>query len=229
MEQKATSLLAAFKNTNAFGTKYAADFPAGSVGAAQFGIINNAVTTLGSLGTTQVSGVNSVQNSVLAKAIGRQHLHDDLIAINDAAHSLVLTGNTALAGKFPMPPHHGDQALLNSARAFANDAAPFTALFTSVGLPADFITHLNADITMFETANSSKGSSMLAQGGATGGIVDAAHKAAIALHVLDTVVKNTYKSNPQRLAEWTIASHVEKHTPVTRAKPAPAPAPAPGN
>ena len=46
---------------------------------------------------------------------------------------------------------------------------------------------------------------------------------AIALHILDTIVKNTYRANPQPLAEWVIASHVEKHMPVPKAKAAAAP------
>jgi len=45
------------------------------------------------------------------------------------------------------------------------------------------------------------------------------------LHVLNTVVKNTCKNNPAKLAEWATASHVEKHTPVPRAKPTPSPTP----
>jgi hypothetical protein len=32
------------------------------------------------------------------------------------------------------------------------------------------------------------------------------------------------ENNPAKLAEWATASHVEKHTPVPRAKPAAAPA-----
>ena len=60
----------------------------------------------------------------------------------------------------------------------------------------------------------------------TGGIDDTTHKAAVALHVVDTIVRNKYKNDAAKLAEWTIASHVEKHTPVARAKPAPTP-PAP--
>jgi hypothetical protein len=30
------------------------------------------------------------------------------------------------------------------------------------------------------------------------------------------IVPNTYANDPQKLAEWVIASHVEKHTPVPR-------------
>jgi hypothetical protein len=41
---------------------------------------------------------------------------------------------------------------------------------------------------------------------------------------MNTVVKNTYKNNPAKLAEWATASHVEKHTPVPRAKPVATPA-----
>jgi hypothetical protein len=35
---------------------------------------------------------------------------------------------------------------------------------------------------------------------------------------------NACKNDPSKLAEWATASHVEKHTPVPRAKPAAAPA-----
>jgi hypothetical protein len=224
MELKETSLLATFKTVSAFGIKYTADFPLPGIGGQQFALVTTAVTSLGNLGSTQVSGGEQIHAGVLSKAVGRVHLHDDMIAITNAAHSLVLTGNTAIAGKFLMPHSNGDQALLNSARAFQTDAAAFSAALISLGLAANFITNLGADITAFETAVGAKGSGQLAQGGATGGIADAAHKAAIALHILDTIVKNTYKANPVRLAEWVIASHVEKHTPV----PHPTPTPPPG-
>jgi hypothetical protein len=100
----------------------------------------------------------------------------------------------------------------------------FVLVHTTVGLAADFIAQLNADITAFETVITAKGTAADAQAGATGGLADAAHQAAVALHVLNTVVKNTCKNNPAKLAEWATASHVEKHTPVPRAKPAVAPA-----
>ncbi len=176
------------------------------------------------LGATQVSGNEQTHSAVLAKVAGRFHLHDDLIGITNAAHSLVLLGTAGLAGKFLMPHNNGDQALLNAARAFAADAAAFQAQLVSVGLAADFITHLNADITAFEAAVTAKGTALGTQAGATGGLEDAAHKAAVALHVLNTIVKNTYKNNPAKLAEWATASHVEKHTPVPKVKPAAAPA-----
>jgi len=225
MKKKINSLVATFKTVDAFGIKYAADFAPASLGGQQFALVHAAVPMTAGLGATQVSGKEQTHSAVLAKVAGRFHLHDDMIGITNAAHSLVLLGNTGLAGKFLMPHNNGDQALLNSARAFAADAVAFTAQFISVGLPATFITQLNADITDFETAVTTKGTARGAQAGATGGLADTAHQAAVALHVLNTIVKNTYKNDPAKLAEWATASHVEKHTPVPRPpKPAATPA-----
>src|SRR5260221_621364 len=118
-----------------------------------------------------------------------------------------------------------NQQVTSLTATFKNTAAAaFSAPLISLGLHADFLTQLGTDITAFEAAITAKGAGVGAQAGATGGLEDAAHKAAIALHVLNTIVKNTYKNNPAKLAEWTTASHVEKHTPVTRAQPSATPA-----
>jgi|SRR5665213_417364 len=224
MKQKISSLITTLKNTDAFGIKYATDFSAASLGGQQFALVHAAVTSTAGLGATQVSGGEQTHGAVLAKVAGRFHLHDDMIGITNAVHSLVLLGTGGLAGKFLMPHNNGAQALLNAARAFAADAVAFQAQFVNVGLSADFITTLNADITAFEGTITAKGSARESQAGATGGLEDTAHQAAVALHVLNTIVKNTYKNNPAKLAEWATASHVEKHTPVPRAKPAATPA-----
>lgn len=224
MKQKIANLTATFKTVTAFGGKYAADFPATSVGGQQFTLVSAAVTQTATLGADQVSGGESAHAGVLSKAAARFHIHEDLHKIADAAHSLVLMGTAGLQGKFLMPRSGGDGSLLNSARAFQNDAPAFSAQFISLGLPDDFIAQLGTDIADLETAIKSKGAGMGTRAGATGGLEDTANKAAVALHVLKTVVPNTYKNDPAKLAEWATASHVEKHTPVPRKKPATAPA-----
>ncbi len=218
MQHKIASLTAAFKTVSAFGIANAADFPPTSTGGQQFALVSAAVPQTATFGAAQVSGTESAHAGALSKVAGRFHLHDDLHGIADAAHSLVLMGTAGLQGKFLMPRSGGDQALLNSARAFQTDAAAFSAQFISLGLSADFITQLGTDITDLETAIKARGAGTGAQAGATGGLEDTANKAAIALHVLKTIVPNVYKNDPAKLAEWASASHVEKHTPVPRAK-----------
>lgn len=218
-------LLATCKTTTAFGVKYTADFPAPTVGGQQFAIVSAAVPQQGDLGAQQVSGDHQKKAGVKSKAVAYLQLHDDLLHISGAAHSLVLLGTPGLDGKFHLPRNHGAQAMLNTARAFQKDAPAFSAAMIGLGMDADFLAHLDTHITDFETAIAAKGTGQLAEGKATGGMEDAAHKAAIALRVLDTIVPLKYANDPAKLAEWTIASHVERHTPVPRAKPAP-PAPA---
>jgi hypothetical protein len=216
MKHKIASLTATLKTTAAFGVKYAADFPATSTGGQQFALVSAAVPQTATLGAAQVSGGESAHAGALSKVAGRFHLHNDLHGIADAAHSLVLMGTAGLQGKFLMPRSGGDQSPLNTARAFQTDAAAFSTQFISLGLPATFITQLGTDITDFEAAIKAKGAGTGTRSGATGGLEDTANKAAIALHVLKTIVPNTYKNDPAKLAEWATASHVEKHTPVAR-------------
>ena len=115
-----------------------------------------------------------------------------------------------------MPRSQSDQALLNAARAFATDAAPFQAQFVSLKLATTFIADLNDEIDDFEKAIKAKGSGGGKKAGATGGLRQTIHDAGIALHVLNTVVPNTYKNDPAKRAEWVVASHVAKHTPKSR-------------
>jgi len=216
MKQNEINLLATCKTVDTFGDENAADFPATSTGGKQFALIKAAVTATAGLGTDQVTADEEKHGGVLDEAALRLKLHTDLLNISTAVHSLVLLGATGLAGQFLMPRHGRDQELLNVARAFAADAAPIQAQLIELKLPATFLADLNQDISDFETAIKAKGSGKGKKGKATTGIAKIIHDAGIALHVLNTVVPNTYANDPAKRAEWVIASHVEKHTPKSR-------------
>jgi len=188
MNHREISLIATFKTADAFGDKYAADFPDHEEGGKQFARVKTAVTATADLGATQVSADEDKHGGVLDEAALRLKLHDDLLAISKAAHSLTLLGTTGLDGKFHMPRSQSDQALLNAARAFATDAAPFQAQFVSLKLATTFIADLNDEIDDFEKAIKAKGSGGGKKAGATGGLRQTIHDAGIALHVLNTVV-----------------------------------------
>jgi len=216
-------MIATFRTAAAFGAKYAADFPLAGLGGRQFAIITAAVTATGQLGATQLSGADTAHSAVLSKAATRIHLHDDLVAINRTAHTLALLGTPGLEGKFRLPRSAGGQTLLNTARAFAADAIPLKAQFVEAKLPADFLDTLAADTTAFEQAVLAKGAGTTTQAGATGGLEDTVHKAAVALHAVDGLVRNTYAHDPVKLAEWIAASHVQR-APKHAAPPPPPPA-----
>jgi hypothetical protein len=225
MEQASVRILDTFKRVDAFAGNYAAGFPVGSLAATQLAKIRAAIPQTGNLGGTQSAGNAAAHDAALKKAYDRVLIRRDLSAINHAAHSLTLMGVAGAAGTFKLTDNHGDQPLLDCARGFVTNATPLTAQFTQVGLPADFLTTLTAHITALETDNTAKGSSQLTAVGATGGIAKTVHDASVALHILDTVMRNTYRDNPVALAAWVTANHVERG-PHKAKTPAPAPAPA---
>ena len=220
MNHHDASLLATFKTTTDFGVKYAADFPTTGIAGQQFALVTSAVTQSETLGATQVAGVGQKHSGAISLAAARVQLHDDLVAIARAAHSLTLLGTDGLKGKFALSHNNSNQALINAANAFVTDATPLAAQMIGVGLPGDFIAHLTADIATFQAAISTKTAGAGVQAGATGALADAMHKAAIALHVLQSIVPNVYKNDAAKLAEWATASHVQKHTPVPHPQPA---------
>jgi hypothetical protein len=224
MEQASVRTLDTFNRVDAYGNTYASGFPAGSYGATLFAKIKAAIPQASTLSGTQSAGHATAHGAALAKAYDRVLIRRDLSAINHAAHSLALMGVTGLEGKFKITDHHGDQALLGSARGFVTNATPLTAQFVQLGLPADFLTTLGTHITQLETDNTAKAGGGEQQAGATGGIAQTVHDASIALHILDTVVRNTYANNPTALAAWVMASHLER-APQKAKAPAPAPEP----
>jgi hypothetical protein len=68
MKQKIVSLTAAFKTTDAFGIKYATDFPPASMGGQQFALIHAAVPQTADLGAAQVSGSSSAHAEVFVQS-----------------------------------------------------------------------------------------------------------------------------------------------------------------
>ena len=212
------------KRVDAFGTAHAAAIPATTLGAQQFAKVHAAVSQTTQFGATQVSGAGGQKQGTRSKTACRLALHASLAAIRDGAHSLALLGAPGLDAQFRLPRSGGEQALLNCARAFAADALPLKDQFLSLGMAANFLDTLKADTDAFEAATKVQSSGTGTQAGATAGIASTEHGAVIAVHVLDTIVRNLFHADPAILAAWAAARHIEH--PPTPPKPAP-PAPTP--
>jgi len=83
-------------------------------------------------------------------------------------------------------------------------------------MPADFIEVLNAAIALFETTIAESSTAKIERVGTNAGFEDPVKDCKEGLETLDPIVKMVYRNNPQKLAEWLVASHVERHTPIPR-------------
>lgn len=85
----------------------------------------------------------------------------------------------------------------------------------------DFLEDLQADIAAFEAAEDDQEGGLTQRVGATRGIAEAVRTGVAAVRWLDPILRNKYRDQPERLAEWLSASRIER---VPRAEKAANPA-----
>jgi hypothetical protein len=214
-----------FIRVRQFGATRQASFPKDTRGSEVLAQVNAVITELEGHATTQASGARAAKEGTALKAVARAALREDLEAISRTARAMALT-MPGLADKFRLPRNAGDQALLTAARAFAQDAAPLKEEFTRRGLPAGFLSELNAGITAFEESINSRAQKTGTRIAATVAVDDAIERGMNAVRELDAIVRNVFRNDPAALAEWTSASHVERapnhaNTPKPPSPPAP--------
>jgi hypothetical protein len=200
-----------------------AAFPAETLGGELFAALDAAVKELAAHAAKQASGQSAAQAGTTSRAAARAALREDLEAIRRTARAIALEDPDFL-NKFRLPRGKiNDQQLLATARAFAADAAPAKNEFVRHEMPADFLDDLNADIADFETAIAAQNQSQAAHVAATAAIDATLERAVNIVRRLDAIVRNKFRNDPQTLAGWLSATHVER----TRRRQPQSPPPAP--
>jgi len=120
-----------------------------------------------------------------ARAIGREH--------------------PEVVSKFRLPVDIGDEALLETARAFARNATPLRDTFVAHEFAPTFIEELQAAIAQFEQVAKTQTETRGAQVRATASLDACMSKAMDALYRLDGMVPNKIKGNPALEREWSVA------------------------
>ena len=212
----------AFQRAKNFGLKYATKFPVGSLGAKLFAQVAAAVPQAQGKAVEQKAAKGDRAKATLTKAQLHPELHDQLKAISESAHTLADLGTPGLEAKFRLPRSAGHGVLLTAARQFVKDATPLKAQFLTVNLTADFLDTLSQTITNFESAADDQSGGESGQVNATVGLAGTTAAAHKALRNLRTIVRNTFKHDPEVLAEWEVASHIEARK-AHHAAPAPTP------
>lgn len=192
-----------------FGAENAGDFPAGSVGAANFAAVGAVVAELYESGAAQASSGSAGRQGATAKAVAREDVREDLRLINRTARALAID-DAGLGDKFRMTRGDNDQVLLAAARSFLSDAAPLKKQFVEYGLPADFLEDLTRDIAAFEESVGEKNVAVGNLSAATAAIDEQIERGMNAFRRLNAIVPNKYRDNPAKLAAWASASHVAR-------------------
>lgn len=184
-----------------------------------FAAIQAAITELEQIGALRTSSGETKLSSSARRRLMRNELYTDLSAIAKIA-AQIERDNPDFVNKFRLPQtNRSDLVWLETARAFAADAAVVKQLFIDYGLPADFVADLNADTDAFEEVINQQDTSGRAGVGANADIDEILGDALKAKRTLDVVVPNIFRNDAGKLAEWTAASHVEKPPKKKKDKP----------
>lgn len=124
--------------------------------------------------------------------------------------------NKYLLSRDKMPYQEG----IERAKAFHKDGSTDKEKFLGFGLKNTFLDDLNTDITTFEGSGQGQIDAKMSSVGETANI-DALVERFMEIHApLNQIMKNLFADDPQLLAEWRTAAHIERK----KAKPKPPPA-----
>lgn len=191
-----------------FAAGHAASFPAGTLGGETIAELKGVIETLTQATTSQTSGLSSVQRATAERTAAREALRESMQAIARTARVMALD-TPGLENKFRLPRSGSDPALLNTARAFAADAAPLKDAFVRHEMPPSFIEEFETEIADLERAMSEQNVNRSAHVSATASVEATAERGMNAVRKLDVVVRNKFRDDAATLAAWESARHIE--------------------
>lgn len=196
-----------YEREMAFVADNAVDFPSASPGGKIADAQNTDITLIKQLASEQISAAGSQQIGLKDEALDEIYL---LIRMMSRAADAMEDEIPGVEDLFPLPRNRSEQNILAAARNFAAAAAPYEAKFIEYDLPTGFLANLQSLITAAETAAINSDKADERTGGATGGIKAAMTRCGERSKKLGAIVKNKYVNNPQKLAAWLVASHLER-------------------
>lgn len=198
-----------FEREQVFMTDNTADFLKDSPGDKAAKLHTNIINEMRSLAAQQISGSSSAAQSIGNKEEGLDDLMQMIRNINRAANAFEdeVPGSNL---KFRLPRNRSQQNILATARAFQTDATPLEAKFVEYGLSNNFLAELQSAIEQVDAAGTNADSGGEQQAAATGGLIDAAQRGMTNARKLNAIVRIKYQNNPQKLAAWTVASHLDR-------------------
>ena len=177
--------------------------------------LDSVITRLDAYAGAQATGMSAARQGTLGKDAVRARLLRDLVAIRRTARPMV-ANDPNLLRQFRVPHGQSDQAVLAVAVSVVAGVRQLKDQFILRGLPENFVEELEADIDALREAVGRNIENRRAHVTATAAIQELCGRGMKALRELNPYMRNTYVSEPAKLAAWLSASRVERRSPRVR-------------
>lgn len=168
------------------------------------------IARLNQAGITSASAEGAGESGTRSKAARFNEIVIDLRLVAKTAR-LIEQKDGSFQNTFTLPGGGltYDEAL-ERADSFIADAPAHDAKFSKYALTTTFFSDLAEDVSGFRASWQQQADGKRTGVGATADTEDAVADTLDNLRELDRVMKNHYRNDPQKLAEWLTASHIER-------------------
>lgn len=195
-----------FQSKAAFMRANKADFPANSPGGKTAQALEVSIGEILALAAAQSS--NLPAQHISNKDDSLEDLWRLMKKINRAARSLA-DEHDNIEDLFRLPRRQTEQNILAAARTFHRDSAAYEEDFPDYNVPETFRADLLDLVAEIESSAQDADAAGAEKSGATGAMLEKFRQAGKQSKKLSGIVENKYDDNPQKLAEWRIASHLK--------------------
>ena len=209
MDDRIRRLYEMFQRVTVFLTANADEFNDIPFVAVTVGKLQPLTNQLGALGADKVTMTAAAKDSTLSRGDARDSLRGLLEYIAEIWRVSYDEAGGA-ANKYRVPAGTNDQNLIAAGKAFAAAFGADQTIFLEHGAPAATAADIQSKTDAFERAVTAAETAYGERVGANAGFSEPARAAKILVEKLAPTVKRRYRDDPRKLAEWLIASHVEK-------------------
>jgi Fe-S-cluster formation regulator IscX/YfhJ len=220
MSEREQNIFDMFKNTAQFDVESAADYASIAEAAARFTSVRSVIANLENFTADRASGARG--QAVEQKSVIRAAIRRKMTDYARTARALNID-DPGFRRLFRVPDNNNDEGLIAAAREFVEEARRFENEFASLGIAKTYADALEDDIDALEAAMTAKTSAQLEGVGATAGIDAEIDKGMDDEKVLDAIMRNVYRDNPVKLAQWMTARHVRRINPKAKDEPVTSP------
>lgn len=209
MNDRQRRIFEAGQRTSSFMQAHKTDFTSITVAQTYVNKLNAAIEQMTQLGAEKVTTTGAAKDATLSRGDRRMLLRDSMRDIADQWKSMFDELDSE-PNKFRMPRGGSDVLILSTARSFHTQATPIENEFLARGFETDFLNVLQQRIDDLAEIIDESEDAQRTRIGTNVALLEPSSTITDTIDRLDPIVKRTYRTNAQKLAEWLVASHIER-------------------
>jgi hypothetical protein len=184
-------------------------FPANTVAGQRIAELNELNVTIDEQGSKQAREKGAAKAATQRKNAVLEEVKRRMKEMRTTIVSVEVV-QPGVSQNFNIPTSQSEESWLEAARAFVATGTTLKPLFLSRAMPEDFLEGLASAIENYDSAVDDYNLHARNASAATVMLEDACAQVLKIRRELDPIVRNKYRNDPEKLAQWEAASHLER-------------------